>query len=378
MANMEELMALFGSTQAPGAEDPRRRRGAGVAGGDSLFSQFMPLISGLGGYDYSGPGRGLAGMLMADEIGPSARHFQRMGAVPPGLAGRDEPPPGLAGRDQLPPGLAGRDQLPPGIDNRNPLGGPNVAPGNIDSGQAMYQPQGRALGYSQVPHTQGWLNVAPGYAVAAAQGFGTDGGRGQGFQQQGPGAEGGVRGGGAGGPGKGVSGAPSAAPQGGGGGGAVASSGIRSAAPGGPAGGGGGGKPGGGGKGVPGRPGNATRQNQKQADRATVRAGTASPGTNVGPKQVAKTNPKGGTKGINKKTGGPQTKAGQAVVFGPGVNGPIVQTAPSSGQGGKGVSGAARGAVHEEMKSQAPPPKPTAGKTKPTAAAKARRDPRQR
>jgi hypothetical protein len=43
-------------------------------------------------------------------------------------------------------------------------------------------------------------------------------------------------------------------------------------------------------------------------------------------------------------------------VYGPGINGPIVQVASHAGAGGKGVGGSARGAAHEEMK---------AGKIKP-------------
>ena len=107
------------------------------------------------------------------------------------------------------------------------------------------------------------------------------------------------------------------------------------------------------------RPGNATAKQQNAADKATVKAGTASKGTNVRPGQVAKTSPKGGTKGINKQTGGPQTNAGQAVVFGPGPNGPIVQVA------GNGANSGGKGVVQNGPPPHATAPPPPAGKTKP-------------
>lgn len=345
MASLEELMAgLFGGNVAPGAEDPRRRRAGGAGGGAELFSQFLPFLQGLPSYDYSGPGRGLAGMLN-DRMGPAARHFQNIGVEPSQL------PPGLAGQDQLPPGLAGRDDLPPGLDNRRAPGGANVAPGNIETGTAVFQPQGRALGQSQVPRTQGWLNVAPGYAIAAGRGFGTDAYNRGPIQQVGPGAEGGVRGGGGGSKaqidtrefGGGFGNIPETRDAGSSraGGGGIASAG---------GGGGGGGRPGrnrgGRGGGGPRRGGNAGgARNNRQA----VRRGTASPGTNVRPNQVRPGN-------INQNTGGPQTNAGQPVVFGPGVGGPIVQVAQGPPNNGN----------NNTPSETRPPARPTAGSTRPT------------
>lgn len=176
MAGLEEMMAgLFGNNEAAGLEETRRRRSAPGAGGGyegiggSMVTpgQMMPYWGGIGQYDFSGAsggvlerGLGRQGLmsLLADVQGPALRHFQRQGF----------------------------DFMPPGQDNREQPGGPNVAPGNIDNGQALDQPQGNltpgvprgvAVGQSpgQVqprPQTQGWRNLAAGYSAAAA--YGTD------------------------------------------------------------------------------------------------------------------------------------------------------------------------------------------------------------
>lgn len=181
MARMEEIMAgLYGDVEArgaqglgrvaPGVDDPRRRRAgrdsgfAGSVGGPVSLMDILPHLQGLRGYDYSGPNlRGLAdllpGMQRFEAQGPARRHLERQG-----------------GDFSLPPGLAGMQDLPPGIDTRNPLGGPNVAPGNVDTGLALGQPPGipaHARGQAQIPHTQGWRNVAPGFSAAASLGYGT-------------------------------------------------------------------------------------------------------------------------------------------------------------------------------------------------------------
>jgi hypothetical protein len=181
MASLEEIMAgLFGSTGAAGAQglrapaadtDPRRRRAGqgsgygGIAGGEVSLSQLIPHLQGLRSYDYSGPMGGGGGMRGLGDLisGPAARHMQSQG--PQGM------PPGLAAMDQLPPGLAQQGDLPPGLDNREPVGGKNVAPGNVGTGLSINQP-GADAG-RMAPHSQGWRNVAPGYSAAAQFGFGT-------------------------------------------------------------------------------------------------------------------------------------------------------------------------------------------------------------
>ena len=174
---LEEIMAgLFGGNtaqglNAPAADDVRRRRTGqgsgygGIAGGAVSLAELIPHLQGLRSYDYSGPMaggfRGLADMVS----GPAAGHFQQQG-------GQGFGPP-QAAEDQLPPGLAAQaagGDLPPGLDNRNPIGGANIAPGNLGNAQAAYQSARPGLG---APHTQGWRNVAPGYSAAAHFGYGT-------------------------------------------------------------------------------------------------------------------------------------------------------------------------------------------------------------
>jgi len=130
-----------------------------------------PYFGGVAGSGYSGPmagpgGQGLAGLLQevmahggTGFSGPAQRHFANQGF----------------------------DFMPPGLASQNPVGGPNVAPGNIDNGRALDQPQanqspgvpqGVAMGQqpgrtAPYPHTQGWRNVAPGGAIAAGLGYGT-------------------------------------------------------------------------------------------------------------------------------------------------------------------------------------------------------------
>jgi len=326
-----------------------------------MFAPFMggqggPGFSGAIGRDFQQGGQGLAGLVqqlagkgqgMNDFQGPAARNFANQGF----------------------------DFNPPGQDNRNAIGGPNIAPGNIDNAQALNQPQGPgfvpgvpqgvAVGQAPgriapMPQTQGWRNVHPGYSAAAQAGYGTPawgGYQGAGGGPVAPGATGGGGGPGAqagGGPGRPFQGGPAELGQqidqgaknvsgvdqrpAGGGGGGGGSQGTTG-------GGGGGGKKtsgtAGGSINQQNMPGNATAANQNRADRAVVRAGTASGGENVKTGQISKK--------ISKKTGGLQTKGGQSIVQGPGVDGPIAQVASQVGQGGKGVSGATRGAAHEEM-----------------------------
>ena len=369
MISMEEIMGLYGELGAPGAEDELRRGGRRAPGGGgyegiggNLVSpgMFAPFMGGQGGPGFSGaigrdfqPGsRGLASLMQqsggrTDFQGPAFRNFTNQGF----------------------------DFMPPGQDQRNAVGGPNIAPGNIDDARALNQPmgpghvpgvpQGVAVGQqpgrvAPMPQTQGWRNVHPGYSAAAQAGYGTSEWGGYQGQGGGPVRPGDVGGGGpgaqaGGGPGRPFQGGPAELGQqieqgpknvggvqqhqgGGGGGGSQGTTG----------GGGGSGKKTGGGGGTAGgsinqqnMPGNATAKNQNRADRAVVRAGTASGGENVKAGQISKK--------ISKKTGGLQTKGGQSIVQGPGVNGPIAQVASQVGQGGKGVSGATRGAAHEEM-----------------------------
>lgn len=180
MALLEEVMAgLFGGNEARGAQgvggaeladDPRRRRAGrpsgfdSIAGGAVSLMDIMPHLQGLRSYDYSGPNiRGLRDLLPAMEgiMGPSRRHLEQQ----------------LTPDFDLPPGLADRPMLPPGIDSRNAIAGPNVAPGNVDTGLALGQAPGipahATAAMRDMPHTQGWRNVAPGYSAAAAFGYGT-------------------------------------------------------------------------------------------------------------------------------------------------------------------------------------------------------------
>lgn len=175
MASLEEVMAgLFGGNMAPAADDPRRRRGPGSGGYEGIGGagvspgQILPYFMNQPVYDYSGPmasrmgGRnGLMSLLgeSKDLAGPALRHFQNQGF------------------DFMPPGQ---------IDNPG-IGGPNIAPGNIDDALALDQPtgnqtpgvpQGVARGQAPgrvvpAPHSQGWRNVAGGYSAAAQYGYGT-------------------------------------------------------------------------------------------------------------------------------------------------------------------------------------------------------------
>jgi hypothetical protein len=248
MAGLEEMMAgLFGGTQAPAGDEMRRRRSGpggeggygGIGGAAVTPGQMMPYYGGVGQYDFSGAmgsqmgGRqGLMSLLGGKDVqGPALRHFANQGF----------------------------DFGRPGQDNREAPGGPNIAPGNIDNAQALFQPQGpdhvpgipQGVAVGQVPgqmrprpQTQGWRNVHPGYSAAAQ--FGTDqGGNPMGFggrQQGAPAAAGAPPGASTGGPGGG---------GGGGGGGAAPQSqnpvggGGKAVAPAGPTGGGGGGTGGG-------------------------------------------------------------------------------------------------------------------------------------
>ncbi len=179
------MAGLFGGINASGAEDElRRRRGApgatgyeGIGGAQVLPGMMLPYLTGARTWDYSGPmgqdfaqgpgqGGGLAALLAhvqgqgANDLrGPALRHFANQGF----------------------------DFMPPGLENQNGIGGPNIAPGNIDTGEALDQPMGNpspgvprgvagGVPPGQVgppPHTQGWRNYAPGYSAAAALGYGT-------------------------------------------------------------------------------------------------------------------------------------------------------------------------------------------------------------
>lgn len=146
-------------------DELRRRRGPaaggyeGIGGNAALPAQMNAYLGGLHQYDYSGPmasafgGQGLLSLLAQ---GPTGRHFGNQGAT----------------------------FAPPGLNDQNGIGGPNLAPGNIDNGLALGQPgvpQGVARGQSgamppgQAMHTQGWLNYAPGFKQAASLGYGTEG-----------------------------------------------------------------------------------------------------------------------------------------------------------------------------------------------------------
>jgi hypothetical protein len=181
---------LYGSPNARNAQglghggeainDDQRRRRAGLgsgfaatSGGLASLMDVMPHLQGMRGYDYSGPTRGgLAGLLQGGGResaleGPVARHFANMG-------GRPELDPGFT-----PPGFDQGAQMegfvPPGFDNRNPVGGPNVAPGAPGAGTALNQPAQAVRNQAGLDalHGQGWRNVAPGYSAAAQFGYGT-------------------------------------------------------------------------------------------------------------------------------------------------------------------------------------------------------------
>lgn len=102
---LEELMAgLFGGLEAPGAEDPRRRAAVGgesIGGPDVFVQRLMPYLM------------GAPGVIRGGRFGPPT------------------PPP--AG------GLLGLLQA---AASQNPIGGPNLAPGNLNTGQATNQPAG--------------------------------------------------------------------------------------------------------------------------------------------------------------------------------------------------------------------------------------------
>lgn len=367
MAALEELMALFGRNEAPGAQglgrgpaddDPRRRRAGqdsgfgGIAGGNVSIMDLLPHLQGLRTYDYSGPNiRGLADLLPGMQAfqgvsGPAKRHLERQ-----------------AGPDfDMPPGLGDLPfDLPPGVDNRAAIGGPNVAPGNVDTGLALGQPpglpaqaQGRAM-----PHTQGWRNVAPGYGVQAQLGFGTPQ-YGENIRNlAGVGPAGGAGGGppsaiGAGGGVAGVGGGAGKAVGGGGGPVAVKAGGPAEAAP--AAGGGGGRQPGapagGGGAGKPGAPAQAggskgpkfNKGAGKQNDPNAVVVGKGpGPSAVKGAKQKTATYNKGAGKQnepsqiqktapqqpISKSSGStaPSAGAGKQTTFTPAPK-PIQKTAP--------------------------------------------------
>jgi hypothetical protein len=284
MAGLEELMAgLFGGTQAPAGDEMRRRQRGGPGGGGYEGIGGAAVLPGMmnaryGGadrYDFSGAmgrdfagdgGRGLMSLLGGQDFsGPAMRHFANQGF----------------------------DFGRPGQDNRERPGGPNIAPGNIDNGQALFQPQGpqhvpgipQGVAVGQVPgemrprpQTQGWRNLAPGYSAAAQ--FGTDEmGRPMGFggrpQQGAPASVSQPPAGGGGGGGRPSGGGGGAGPVSqnpiGGGGGPVA--------PAGPTGGGGaqgtGGGGGGGGKKTGGAPAGVTPQvKQQAAGQSTARGGT--------------------------------------------------------------------------------------------------------
>lgn len=141
-------------------EELRRRRGpAGGAGyegaGGAAIQPGMLAPHMMGLPTNRGGGSGgleafLQQMMGGGAPGPSARNFQNSGGW-----------------------------LPPGQEKQQGIGGPNLAPGNIDSGQALNQPGlGLAVGQTGVmpPQSQSWRNYAPGFSAAAQAGFGSPGG----------------------------------------------------------------------------------------------------------------------------------------------------------------------------------------------------------
>lgn len=353
--NPEDLMALIEQIgmRATDQDDPRRRRSRGLGGYEGIggasvgIQEMLPWLHGLGGYDYSGPGRGQMNGL-ADILGPAGRHLMRQGGGPEEFGG----PPGLA---QLPPGAqmgqGPQGQGPPGLDNRNPIGGDNVAPGNIDNGLAINQPPGRG----NFPHGQGWLNVAPGYRVAAGFGFGTPE-----FEQRLQD----LQGGGQFGQGRGVAAGTvrPAGPGGGGGTGGGASGGVRTGGAPAPSGGGGvapAPKPqGGGGQGGGGPAPTPTVRKPgikpgKKAGGKPKGGGGTSADTNKRPGQGQKGSGGGGHKDTGYSSG---TSADTAKKTG-GVK-PPKPPKPTPGPSGTGGTGA------DTAKKGAPAPPPTTGKTK--------------
>lgn len=361
---MEELMGLYGGLNAPGADDPRRRRGLagrgeGTVGADQAAGMMAQYFGGRAGPGYSGPmagrgGAGLAGLLeqvMAHGgegfSGPAQRHFANQGF----------------------------DFMPPGLDNQNPVGGPNVAPGNIDTGRAVDQPMGNqtpgvprgvAMGQqpgrvAPYPQTQGWRNVAPGGAIAASLGYGTPefGGHFAAGTALPPGAMGGggperaaTGGGGGGGTAGGAGGGGRVAASGEQVGGGTPAAGGGTPTQGGGGGGGskpakaGGGKPGPAktpglstrpGSAGPGMPGNATEANQAKATMAGAKSEAKVK------RQAAKA--KAIKQAANKGVTGP--KAGSGIFY------DTISTGPKAGQGGKGISGGP---------APAPPPASSFGK----------------
>ena len=155
-------------------DELRRRRSPGgggyegIGGNLALPGQMQAFMGGVNQFDFSGPmGRDFAGgggpgggggLLELLSQGPAGRHFGRQGFGPPG--------------QWTPPEM---------IPNQNAIGSPNIAPANMETGQALQQPgvpQGVARGQSgAMPpgfNTQGWRNYAPGYSAAAQLGYGTD------------------------------------------------------------------------------------------------------------------------------------------------------------------------------------------------------------
>jgi hypothetical protein len=367
MASLEEVMAgLFGGTGAAGAEglggpeDPRRRRGRGPGAGGGYeglegqagLQSLLPHILGLPFWGFSGAGAAAKGAGINQLPGPR----------PMGPGGRNLEGAGIQFEPGFPPDLAGREELPPGIDNRNPLGGANVAPGNIDTGRAFNQPPG--LGLDAIPRTQGWRNVAPGFSAAAGLGYGSPGGvRGLADLLQG--------GGGGGRPGGGPAG-PSAAGGGPGGGGGVGATGgggsaAKAVTGGAPAptaaAGGGGPKGGGGGRETPGLAGGVKGGKKAGPSTTGKSGGRDTPGLAGG----VKGGKKGGSKTtVQKAVQGTLNQVGSAIgdVFsgnaqakkGGGVQKAVQGTL---NQVGNIVGGAVSGASK-------PAPKPSAGAAKQT------------
>lgn len=358
MASLEDVMAgLFGETQAPAGDEMRRRRGGpaggGIGGAAVTAGQMMPYYGGIGQYDFSGAmggrmgGRqGLMSLLGGRDVqGPALRHFARQGF----------------------------DFNPPGQDNREMPGGPNIAPGNIDTGRALDQPQGNltpgvpqgvARGFGAAPgqvqptpRTQGWRNLAPGYSAAAQ--FGTDpSGRPLGFggaarQVGAPGAAG--LAGGA--PGASMGGARLGGRAGPVGGSAPTQSqnaiggGVGAVAPAGPAGGGGAGGTTGGGGGAGARRGGGGGGGQGQGPRPTPI------GQPTGNNQIGVNAPPAQQQAADQRAAGNIARGAGNVNLGGSslldALGAIQDMGNAgTGQGGKGLTGPRRGEAQEEMEAQ--------------------------
>jgi hypothetical protein len=347
MGRLEEMMAgLFGDTMAPGADDPRRRgRGGegGIGGAQVMPGAMLPYLMNQRNYDFSGAMGGQFGgreglmSLLAQQgggrnpSGPAMSHFQNQGF----------------------------DFNPPGLNNQNQLGGPNIAPGNIDNARALDQPQGNptpgvpqgvARGFGAAPgqmspspqRTQGWRNLQGGFSAAAGLGYGTPQFGRNVAQEAGLAGPGGGRtdpaqaGGGGGG-----AGAPPVArsqnPIGGGG---------QAVAPAGPGGGGGGSVGGGQASGRGGRGGGGA--GGSVAAMAAGARPTGQPGVNapVARQQAADTRAAGN---IALGAGG-KNLGGSPLLDALGA----IQDRGNAGtsRGGKGIGGPARGAAHERMKEQ--------------------------